>query len=468
MKKSLRKYMQGMALFAMFALSAASCSKEEPVVPDPSEENVENAYHIGKDVSKLDSQLTNDISKNPEISCSYIIVDSENPYFSSLDGVLFNKDKTKLILYPRGKENSEYEVPASVVYIDDYAFANNGNLRKVSFAEGSGSLAPVEFGSYVFKNTKLENIAFPEDFSEFGRGCFENCNVDIDFTIPKSMVTECFKYGLLGGPRVRFVGCSEENPVFSVKENYVYDKSGEKLISCATHPLGNDAKQGNLKLPEGIKSIGSLAFYLNQNDIDKIVLPASLAKIEKDAFYGNAGRSVTLPANITVEPYAFRWNNSLETVTFGEGFQTIPENICYESEIKKIVFPSTLKTIGKYAFCGCKKLESVVFPDGLSVVETKAFYGCNRLAELRLPASLERIEEQAFYYAREGQDVATPSEGVIVYCYAVTPPKVINNGFYTYLARLYVPSQSVDAYERAYGWNSFSGINGGLGIKPIP
>lgn len=457
-----------MALFVMFTLSAISCSKEEPVAPAPPEENVENACHIGKDVSKLDSQLTNDISQNPEISCSYVIVDAENPYFSSLDGVLFNKDKTKLILYPRGKENTEYEVPSSVVYIDDYAFANNDNLRKVSFAQGSGSLAPVSFGRYVFKNTKLENISFPEDFSEFGRGCFENCDVDMDFTIPKSMVTECFKYGLLDGPRVRFVGCNEENPVFSVKDNYVYDKSGEKLISCATDPLGNDAKQGDLKLPEGIKSIGSLAFYLNRNNIDRIILPASLTKIEKDAFYGNSGQSVSIPANITVEPYAFRWNRSLETITFGEGFKTIPENICYESEIKKIVFPATLNTIGKYAFCGCKSLESVVFPDGLSVVGTKAFYGCSRLVELRLPASLERIEEQAFYYVREGQDATGSTEGVTVYCYAVTPPKVIGNGFYTFRARLYVPSLSVASYERAYGWSDFSTVYSGLGIKPIP
>ena len=50
------------------------------------------------------------------------IVDPENKYFSSVDGVLFNKDKTALICYPDGKEDKSYTVPNTVTNILDRAF----------------------------------------------------------------------------------------------------------------------------------------------------------------------------------------------------------------------------------------------------------------------------------------------------------------------------------------------------------
>ncbi len=51
-----------------------------------------------------------------------IIVEKDNKYFSSQDGVLFNKDKTVLIAYPQMKQVDEYVVPESVKVIYDYAF----------------------------------------------------------------------------------------------------------------------------------------------------------------------------------------------------------------------------------------------------------------------------------------------------------------------------------------------------------
>ena len=52
-----------------------------------------------------------------------ISVDTENPYFTSVDGVLFNKDCTKLLCYPGGKEGDEFTIPATVTEIDSQAFA---------------------------------------------------------------------------------------------------------------------------------------------------------------------------------------------------------------------------------------------------------------------------------------------------------------------------------------------------------
>ena len=60
-----------------------------------------------------------------------INVAAGNKYFSSEDGVLFNKDKTVLVCYPSGKTGSEYEIPSGVAHIGEYAFYNNLSLECV-------------------------------------------------------------------------------------------------------------------------------------------------------------------------------------------------------------------------------------------------------------------------------------------------------------------------------------------------
>lgn len=56
--------------------------------------------------------------------CQTINVSADNPYFASVDGVLFNKDITKLLLYPAGKTSTKYgyEVPKTVKEIAPCAF----------------------------------------------------------------------------------------------------------------------------------------------------------------------------------------------------------------------------------------------------------------------------------------------------------------------------------------------------------
>lgn len=58
-----------------------------------------------------------------------VIVDKDNPIFSSRDGVLFNKDQTELLFYPDGRNLEEYTIPDTVNEISNYAFTNCTGLR---------------------------------------------------------------------------------------------------------------------------------------------------------------------------------------------------------------------------------------------------------------------------------------------------------------------------------------------------
>lgn len=55
-----------------------------------------------------------------------------NPNFSSVDGVLFNGDKTKLIYYPQAKEAADYKIPDGVISIESHAFARCEGLSSIS------------------------------------------------------------------------------------------------------------------------------------------------------------------------------------------------------------------------------------------------------------------------------------------------------------------------------------------------
>lgn len=96
----------------------------------------------------------------------------------------------------------------------------------------------------------------------------------------------------------------------------------------------------------------------------------------------------------------------LEEVTFAEGVTEIPDYAFrYASNITKINLPSTLKTIGAYAFAGRDEhpdpsIETLDIPDSVTTIGEGAFRNCTALKEIHLPESLEYIGEDAFYGVR--------------------------------------------------------------------
>ncbi len=89
-----------------------------------------------------------------------ITVDVENEKYSSLDGVLFTKDKSELICYPSGKTNSSYTVRSSVRKIHKMAFYNCTALKTVNYNGTRSEWEEIEIGA---NNDSLLNaeIKFP-------------------------------------------------------------------------------------------------------------------------------------------------------------------------------------------------------------------------------------------------------------------------------------------------------------------
>ena len=67
-------------------------------------------------------------------------ISEENPYYTVVDGVLFNKDKTELLLYPKGREGN-YVLPPYVKKIGSWAFKDSDKLTEVELTEGLEEMA---------------------------------------------------------------------------------------------------------------------------------------------------------------------------------------------------------------------------------------------------------------------------------------------------------------------------------------
>ena len=79
------------------------------------------------------------------LSLTSITVDSKNRYYSSENGVLFNKSKSELILYPANNPNEKYIVPNSVTTIDSFAFDSCYNFTSIIIPDSVTSIGDAAF-----------------------------------------------------------------------------------------------------------------------------------------------------------------------------------------------------------------------------------------------------------------------------------------------------------------------------------
>lgn len=134
-----------------------------------------------------------------------IAVDPENPYFTSENGVLFNKSKTRLLRYCPAAPAANYTVPAMVTQMDEEAFESCPNLHSVILPDnltvipeeafwGCENLASVRLPKNLkiierdaFSSCGLTSVDIPEGTEEIGYQAFIYCDKLTSVTIPRSV-----------------------------------------------------------------------------------------------------------------------------------------------------------------------------------------------------------------------------------------------------------------------------------------
>ena len=103
---------------------------------------------------------------------SSISVDKDNENYSSLDGVLYNKNKTELIRYPACKNAESFNMPESLIVIDDDAFAYSRKLKNISFGDNITTIGEEAF-EYC---SNLISVIIPDRVTNISFECFSGCS----------------------------------------------------------------------------------------------------------------------------------------------------------------------------------------------------------------------------------------------------------------------------------------------------
>ena len=109
-----------------------------------------------------------------------IDVTENNKYYSSENGVLFNKDKTVLIQYPTGNTRTEYIIPDSVTNIDDWAFSGCSGLTSVTIPDSVAGIGENAF----YYCSGLTSITIPDSVTNIEDHTFSGCSGLTSVTIP--------------------------------------------------------------------------------------------------------------------------------------------------------------------------------------------------------------------------------------------------------------------------------------------
>ena len=327
-------------------------------------------------------------------------------------------------------------IPNSIISIEESAFYRCINLTSLSIPD---SVTTIGGGAFAWC-LNLEKITLPNGIKEISSSLFNQCEKLTEVTIPDNVVA------IQSGA---FYNCK------SLTNIIIPDNVSEiKLRAfCGCESLLS------ITIPDSVMTIGDQAFEFC--DSLKIVdIGSNVASLGNWVFRGclnierftgkyaaDGGRCLIKDNEIIA--YA---NASGNEYTIPKGVVTIAWDSFFRcNNLTNIIIPDSVTTIGSGAFASCTGLTSVIIPDKVTTIEESAFEYCKNLKTITIGESVETIGDYAFYYC---------SSLTSVYCRAVTPPTGSWDMFYNNASgrKIYVPTESVEAYKSAEGWCDYADV----------
>ena len=272
-------------------------------------------------------------------SLTSIEVLENNKNYSSLDGVLFNKDKSKLITYPAGKADSEYAIPNSVTSIGYSAFENCTSLTSITIPNSVTSIG----GSAFYGCTSLASITIPNDVTSIGYGVFQGCTRLTSITMPDS--------------------------VTSIGE--------DAFRSCTSLT--------SITIPDSVTSIGSFALY-NCKSLTKVDYNGTVSQWKSIKGYDNVSKIIKCTDGIfgngntvTIDNLKYKIYDDTASLV---GYTDSPENLVISKNISYEGYTLNVTSIGDYAFYNCTSLTSVTIGNSVTSIGYETFHGCTSLTSV--------------------------------------------------------------------------------------
>ena len=332
-------------------------------------------------------------------------------------------------------ESSVHSISRGDDIIPYRAFYNKASLVYFSFPE-----IITVIGSEAFHNTNLSGaLILPDDVTIIGEYAFSSTNIgSVSFG---GKLESILKYA--------FGECSYLSGQLILPDS---------LLSIRDNAFSNCNFSGRLVLPDGLKSIGADAFYHSGNYEGDLIIPETIKKLSNRSFmYCYFPGSLVLNNVTELGSSCFAYAKFCGELIIPEGVIEIPTSCFSDCFFSSVHFPSSLRKINSDAFSMINKngriMGQLVLPDGIITLGERAFYGQSSINSLLLPSSLQTIGKYAFsncYYVSN------------ITCSAIEPPTV-QSGAFDGVAKdnftVEVPAQSVKRYQAESGWSDFKRIS---------
>lgn len=348
----------------------------------------------------------------------------------------------------------------------------NSSLTSVVMNLGVLDIGSSAFSNGSYGNSKLTDIVLPDALRSVGANALKGTAVQFLKGGNLGLQGSGLAYGCTTLKEVEILGGVVGKQSFQNCTNLEKVILGDNVVAVGENAFYGCTKLTTVDTGDGLESVGKNAFY-NCKLLTSFDAGSSLASIGDHAFDGcGAMTAINMGSSLThVGTYAFEdcvsltelnfpptvesfgekvingcrglkkltvggektphlkqeWigsisNSQLETLVIGEGVTNIGTMFIQTfAALQEVSLPSTLETIGDYAFSGLKSLKSVNFPSGLTTIgahafenctalnpvcpedlnlitiEVSAFRNCSQMTEINLGDSLQIVGDQAFY-----------------------------------------------------------------------
>ena len=316
--------------------------------------------HIGRGVEA--GQLSDAFTSSRQLSGFTVAPD--NASYEAVDGVLYSKDHTSLVVYPAGKgSGTTYTVLDETTRIESGAF-NSAPLKGVVLPSSLRSI-----GDWAFSGSYLESLVLPKAFETFGECAFSGmpslARVDLGGT--KTIGEQAF----LASHALQEVDFRADLGRLTTISAYAFAETG--LVSAV--------------LPDSVTSLGDGAFT-RSTDLKEVHLGSGLTELGARVFTGT-----TALASLSVDPSnpVLSLDGSVLYQQGNDGSHLVYAALAAPLPAYS-VRPGTAQ-IDEAAFKGHATLREVVVPEGVKAIGAQAFAGIHELTDVALPDSLEEVSD---------------------------------------------------------------------------
>ena len=321
----------------------------------------------------------------------------KNPLFSYVDGVLYDRDQTKLIEVMPGREAETLNMPTTVTDIERYAFWGKTYLKEVTLSPNLG-----EIPEYAFSNcTNLQKVSIPYSVRKIAAKAFENCINLGNVTIPPSVTTI---------HDTAFDGCDNlkiQAEDDSAAQTFEQERQKNQTVSAM---LQDDVAVGNFynkqDAEEETSAVSGNSTASGDYDVNH---PADVSNLDVTKYYANDPSSVLGKTRIVQNQAVVMMDpkveeNKQEAEPAEEKNYELLDDISQDKvKIKQYYQDQSLAMqelpavteIGDFAFAR-SSLQGILMPDGLQKIGYGAFYHCDDLTDVEIPSSVSVIEPEAF------------------------------------------------------------------------